>query len=357
MDRCKDRPQAAPHPRAAPRPRTAARPLTLFAEAGGVYRLCPGALNSYRWRQRDGGGPPVPTAEYIAAVRQRLDPRRLRDCGYAGGAAGVSDEAVAAAVTGGIVTNPAFLDIVDGLLARAPCLCCYSTRSRARAAEAEGQILLLAGYYAQASYEASTAFYRVLGSLLRDISPAEAAAVRRFHARGGGGEEGPTERAAREGASALSRLPGVCAVHLAHPPARRASAAAAGGPAEAGLLAGGGVALCVYSTPEGRKALRGLGKACKARGLTLTTQVATGASYGFFCLRHKLRLYALECHPAPGGAGRPPPTLEAFWGSVAAAARRPRPRPAGGGSPPKKGAPGPRGERPAGSRAPWAPVA
>jgi len=75
----------------------------------------------------------------------------------------------------------------------------------------------------------------------------------------------------------------------------------------------------VYSTPEGRRLLRRVGKACKGRGLTLTTRVATGPSFEYFCLRHKLRAYSLEAHAAPGAAGSDP--LAIFWACVAAAAR------------------------------------
>ena len=117
----------------------------------------------------------------------------------------------------------------------------------------------------------------------------------------------------------LSRVRGVCAIYVSLAPVGRPGALHAGavgaGWVEAGILSNAGVALCVYSTAEGRKILRHLGKACKAAGLTLTTRVATSPGYEFFCLRHKLRLYTLECHVQDIG-GRESP-FEAFWGCVA----------------------------------------
>lgn len=323
-----------PATRAPPPPRKGKkappRALDLFVEVGGAYRLRPGILNSYRACRagpaEEGVAAAVPSAAYLSGIRRGLDPRRLRDCGYDGGAAEIDDATLAVAVTGGIVTNPAFLAIVDDLLVRASCLCCYYTRQRSKAADAEGQILLLLDYYAQGSYESSTAFYRVLSSLLRDISAAEADMVC-LHTRQGPRdpleeEPAPAVAAARAGARALSRVPGVCAISVGHPPARPSTIFASGGWVEVGLLAGGGAALCVYSTPEGRKLLRILGKACKVRGLTLTTRIATSINYEYFCLRHKLRLYALECHApgTPGADGETP--IDVFWQCVGAVARR-----------------------------------
>ena len=295
----------------------------------------PGALNSYRWaRQGIAAGetaPALPDATYVSNLRRGLDPRQLRDCGYDGEIAKIDDAALAVAVTGGIVTNPAFLDIVDDLLVRASCLCCYYTRSRAKAENAEEQIRLLLGYFSQASYEGSNAFHRVLCGLLRDISGAEAD-MSGHHVHQGprdhrAEETGPVEAAARAGVAALNRGRGICAVYVCHAPGTRPSTMFSGtqgaGWAETGVLAREGLALCVYSTPEGRKLLRRLGKACKAAGLTLTTRVATSESYEFFCLRHKLRLYVLECHApdAEGDAHRP---YDVFWACAADAAGRRR---------------------------------
>ena len=311
-------------PRAGGRGAQPPRVLTLpfFEKSEGRYLLRPGPLNSYRWTRRTEGiedPPAVPDAAYLSALRGRLDPRRLRDFGFEEPPAAIDDAVLAVAATGGIVTNPAFLDIVDDLLVRSSCMCCYYTRSRSRAGDAEDQIRLLLGYYAQASYETSTAFYRILSGLLRDISPAEAAMIS-YHVLQGPQDHraealGPADQAAHDGAAALCRIRGVCAVHVSHARALGADWA------EAGILSGAGVALCVYSTAEGRKLLRRLGKVCKAAGLTLTTRVATSSGYGFFCLRHKLRLYAPECHAPPKGLAGAQAPLDVFWGCVGAVAR------------------------------------
>jgi len=315
------------------------RPLTLFDEVEGRYRLRPGALNSYRWArwaENVAAGvtenpPAVPDAAYISALRKGLDLRRLRDCGYEGTVAEIDDAAIAATATGGIVTNAAFLDIVDDVLFRSSCLCCYYTRSRARAADAEEQIWLLLGYYTQASYESSTAFYRVLCGLLRDISASEADMIAHHVTQGARDHRAdalsPADQAAHDGAAMLSRVRGICAILVGRPPGTLYAGSDGGGWTEAGILSGAGVSLCVYSTPEGRKLLRRLGKACKAAGLTLTTRIATSSAYEFFCLRHKLRLYALEVHrSAPPPADCDPPAedpLALFWECVATVARPP----------------------------------
>lgn len=277
-------------PGKAPQSPRGAKKLALFeAAADGRFFLRAALLDSYRWWAR---APESPGAEYLTDLRRRLDERRLRDFGFEGSPAALADETLLAAVTSGIVANPAFLDIVDGELVRAACFCCYYTRSRAQAESVERQIRLFLGYFSQESYESSNAFYRLLCGLARDAPAGEVGAM------AGHAAEGPQDhqRARSEGApfeaqaaaEAMSRRAGVCAAAAAHP---------AGG---AGLLAAAGVALWVYSTPEARKHLRRLAQACKPLGLALTTRLVAPP----LTLRFKLRVHALECHGE---------SLEAFW--------------------------------------------
>jgi len=295
---------------AEPREALAPSRLTFFARVKDsgrlVYFLRPAALYSYR------GGAAV-AAGHVGAIRARLDKRRLQDCGYLGRVAEIDDAAIAAAAVSGVVGNPAFLGIVDSLLVRAACLCCYYTRSQARAENAERQVWTLLGYFAQSSYETSNAFYRALAGLLRDASPAEAAMVARHEAglRELTAGSGPAEAQARAWVRAVNRRRRVCAACTFHPQGSFLYRAAQA--SEPGLLASAGVALCVYSTPEGRRLLRRIGKACKAAGLTLATRIATSGGYEFFCLRYKLRAYVLEVYPAVNGSAAAQTRLEAFW--------------------------------------------
>lgn len=319
-----------------PRRMPPATALTLFAEVddGGrrVYRFRPGALNSYRWARAARGeeATPAPDADYLSGVRRRLEERRLRDCGYAGEPGEIGDGVLSAAVMAGIVGNPAFLDIVDDLLVRVPCLCCCYTANRARAEDAEKQIRTLLGYYSQDSYERSNAFYRVLCGLLRDTTAAEADMIANHTARGpqdhAAAELKGAEASARALVDALNRREGVCALYTRHDKPSTLYAATQGpGWTETGLLAAEGLAIGIYSTAEGRKFLRHLGKACKPAGLTLTTRLATSEGFEFFCLRHKLRLYVFEVHPSAGrdsADGGPAPDLESLWSCAAALTRR-----------------------------------
>ena len=298
-------------------------PLALFAETpAGRYRLCPDRLAT-------GAG------QTLADLRAQLDPARLESFGIP--AANVTDEVLAAAAQSGILANPAFLDIVDSHLAYSGCLCCSTARNRAAAAAAEGHIRTLQAYYDQASYQASGAYYRLLGALARDVHATEGAmAVRARRRRGddspdlpGGSRpaSGTGSAAAREAVAALNRAPGLYAV-----------SAAGHRPGPPGVLAGSGQALWLYSTPEARRYLRRLARDANAAGLSLTTRVAVGAPE-FLALRHKHRAFRLEFH----GEGL---SALAVWAVVARAAapRKPAPRkpPAGKGrAPPGLAAKGP----------------
>ena len=209
-------------------------------------------------------------------------------------AAQVSDASLEAAARGGVWGNPAFLSIVDDLLLRAPCLCCYRTCHRAVAEEADRQIGLFLRYYSPRGHEKTNAFYRALGSLGRDATAAEAALAGRHPL------EGPYENVpapppavaeALKAARALSQPPGLTALAIPHPL----------GDGWAGLLAEEGVALLLCSTPEARRALRVLARECQRRGLALATRALAGSEG--VVPRFLGRYYAVEFHPA----ARPPP--------------------------------------------------
>jgi len=273
-------------------------PLTYFRESEGAFYLDITRLGTCP-RGEHGGGDPA----YIAALRGRLEPERLAANGI-DAPERISDEALAAAAGGGILGNPAFLDIVDDLLVRAHCLHCYHTTNRRDAEEGDQQIALFLRYYSQAGYEGSNGFYRQLGVLCRDATAAEAALIAR-HPREGpyGNSPSPSEEeeAARVAAGAVSRAPGLAAIHAAHPPA-------GGG----GLLAAAGLAFWLCSTPEARRFLRQLAREARRRGLALTTRAAAGGASPV-APRFRSRYYEIEFH---GDAG-----LRAAWGGIAAVLR------------------------------------
>jgi hypothetical protein len=271
---------------------------------------------------------PAGLAKAFPDARARFDLGRFRECGGAEG--GADDAARAVAAASGVLANTAFLEIVDEHTAPAACFCCRRAKSRAHAAEADGQIKDLLGYFAPESYAQTLAHYRLLAALTRDATPAELAAVRRRAAAemaaAASADAAPAFAAAIGAAAVVSRVPGVVAIPVAHAPPRPASA-------EEGLLGRAGVALWVCSTPESRRFLRRLGRACQAAGLKLVARVAPSAeSVGAVVrLRHKARSYVLECHPADAGAA-PAAALAGFWATVRAAAKA-APEKARGGRP------------------------
>lgn len=275
--------------------------LTLFTQsAEGRYYLCPRALNSHTWSTED--SQIVPDSAYIDTVRQNLEGDRLRLFGYGGELEDIPDSAIAAAVMCGVVTTPAFHEIVNSLLVPNPCLCCYSTRTRSRAENVEAQIRLLLKYYDQKSYENANVFYRTLSGFVRDIDPDEKPHIL----------EVAPPRASRhmaEAVRAANEVPGVCITYTYH----REKPIMAADLGLTGALTEKGITVCAYSSPESRRFLRRLGKQCKLENLTLTTRIAVGTGYGFFCLRDKLRVYAVDCHFMPGSDSS---SLRAFWRCV-----------------------------------------
>ena len=79
----------------------------------------------------------------------------------------------------GLITTPAFLDIVDTALVHADCLCGYYAKTYDEAYAVERQIKLLSSYYTEASYLSSKLYKRNRNSVNQNISSKEAVLVRR----------------------------------------------------------------------------------------------------------------------------------------------------------------------------------
>jgi len=246
--------------------------------------------------------PPGP--EHVAGLLERLEPARLRGYGWEGGA--ISPGAVRVAAGTGMLSNPAFLEVVEAGLERRECLCCFGTASRAAAERVSEAIGLIRGYFSQQSYEESAAFYRNLSLLLRDVTPRELAALEKRAAK--------PPRELRNHLRRMRGAPGVLPVALPH------------GSQGEGLLGGAGYALFVYSTPGARKYLRRLQKKCKDAGLSFRARLGHEEEEGAFpLLWQKRRAYAIECFQRPGGG-----VLRDFWkcaAEAAAAALDPAPEP------------------------------
>jgi hypothetical protein len=240
---------------------------------------------------------PQPTAERLAAARQRLDRARLESFGQG---EAPSDAELAAALTGGLFGNPAFQDIVDDLLVRQHCLCCYSAPRRAQAERADARLALLVSYFVQEDYESSNAFYRALAALGRDLTPAEAAQVQ-AHPREGPYDTRPPPRgaegAALRAAGAFARTPGLGGLHAYHPHLAGEEAGAG-----AGVLAAAGLGLWLCSTAEARRYLRRLAREARKRGVVLATRLVAG-EWGGFVPRFRLRYYSVDFHGEGGVAG------------------------------------------------------
>lgn len=337
---------AAPSPKRAMRRRPE---LTLFTKDGdGRFLLRPMALNSYQWATASAASAAsatsaasaasaasvasaataasaasaaaAPDAEYLQQLRGKLSLRTLRDYGYDALVEDISDAALAVAVMGGLVSNPAFLDIIDDLLIRESCLCCYYTMRRSQAVDAEKQIRIVLQYYSQDAYENSNSFYRLLCGLLRDIYTGEGRAIVSHQTNGPMDAGASSSSAVKTAIAALNKVTDVYAISTAHAnPSQLYGATHGTGWSEPGLLGAAGIAICIYSTAGGRKVLRRMGKLCQKANLTLATRVATSSGYEFFCLRYKYRARVLEVYSADNKAGLPE-----FWSCVKKIGKAPR---------------------------------
>lgn len=232
-----------------------------------------------------------PGPERLMSLRREIHLDRLQSLGFKGDSNSISrigDDVLAAAAISGLVSNPAFLDIVDDQLVRAACFCCYYTRSHRRAVEVANQLQTILRYYSQESYLSSNAFLRVICSLTRDLYPAEERQVQDHIRRGqrdpfDADSQLPRFRVQmRDKVYRLSREAGLPALHSDH----------LFGPCTKSCLP---VSFWLYSSQNTRRFIRCLSRAAKAHGLTITVAIATSS---VFALRFKHRVYALSCFTA-----------------------------------------------------------
>lgn len=199
----------------------------LFAHDGSPgYRLC---LEGLQTR----GATPV------------LDPERLKAVGIA------EPEKVAErrdvvdwAAANGLITNPAFVDLIDGALTRAPCLCCCRAATLGKARSASELIRSMSRYFSREQYLASNGFYRTIERLLRDVTRDELASLKAYT------QSLPSQP---DVLHALNTYPGVCASSL---PCRQH-------------------VMWVYSTVEGRRIIRHIARQCRKEGITALVYLAT----------------------------------------------------------------------------------
>jgi hypothetical protein len=273
---------------------------------------------------------------YLAAVRRDLDPEKLRAYGWDGGE--ISDKILELVVVSGIVVCPAFLDAIEDHLTPAPCLCCYRASKPGLARAVEEQIRLIRRYFVQAEYERSNLFYRTLCGFMRDVSDFDARAVAN-HLRRIRGESMIASRLKQLGLLAFeTHSPNTPAPAEASIPAPAEASipapaeASIPAPAEAstsekdqkGELCAQGIAVYVYSTDRARKIMRRISKAC-APGMKISVKVSEDSVGELFALRHKYRVYTLECFYKSGEGGDARADLEAAIKRVVRNSRKRRP--------------------------------
>lgn len=257
---------AKPCARLAPHVTTAPDP-ELFARAGGRWRVQLAALT----------GAPQASPAHLRTILA-AEAGDLKTFGADTDLEAIPDDLLVTAAMSGATTSMAFLDILDGAcFAHAPCLCCYTAHSAARAREAATALRVFRQYFDTGSYVRSRAYARAVAAMLRDLRPEEAAEVKAHIAR-------------------LDTTPDTV---------REINGSTLGGPRGPGLCVAlpscqPGV-LWVYSTPEGRRLLRHLAR--KGGG---PVKVTVASSDPGMAPRFRYRMYAaslVACGPACGTAG------------------------------------------------------
>ncbi len=267
---CVPRARLAPHVTTAPDPE-------LFARAGGRWRVQLALLTSA----------PQASPAHLRTILA-AEAGDLKTFGADTDLEAIPDDLLVTAAMSGATTSMAFLDILDGAcFAHAPCLCCYTAHSAARAREAATALRVFCQYFDAGSYVRSRAYARAVAAMLRDLRPEEAAEVKAHIAR-------------------LDTTPDTV---------REINGSTLGGPRGPGLCVAlpscqPGV-LWVYSTPEGRRLLRHLAR--KGGG---PVKVTVASSDPGMSPRFRYRMYAAslvacvgaEAPPAPTQAPPPAPT-------------------------------------------------
>jgi hypothetical protein len=181
------------------------------------------------------------------------------------------------AATNGLITNPAFVDLVDSCLSRSPCLCCCRVGNLADARRANELIKTMTRFFSRDQYLSSNGIYRTIERLLRDVTEQELQRLKEYS---------HTLYEQPETIQILNFQTGICAMAP---------------PCCPGVL-------WVYSTTEGRRFLRHVARQCRKEGII--TQVYLATQRPTPVPRLSYRLYAAEV-PAGNAA--------ALWAAAKAA--------------------------------------
>lgn len=181
------------------------------------------------------------------------------------------------AATNGLITNPAFVDLVDSCLSRSPCLCCCRAGTLSDARRANELIKTMTRFFSRDQYLSSNGIYRTIERLLRDVTEQELQRLKEYSF---------TLHEQPDAVRALNSQAGICALAP---------------PCHPGVL-------WVYSTGEGRRFLRHVARQCRKEGIVAQVYLATQRPIPVPRLSY--RLYAVEV---------PPNNAAALWAAAKAA--------------------------------------
>ena len=279
-----------------------------FRKEGNKYLLCPRLLNSYYLtippsRRGSSGWLEIPSETYLMSLREKLNMDLLKQLGLPIniGRNDIETSVLAAASISGLVTNMAFLDIIDNNLVRVACLCCCYTKSKKQAIKVEDQIGTLIKYYSQESYIKSTLFQRNICNLLRDITQREALMIKNHLHKGLKDIEIDTIdlKLARK-LHHLTKTRTICAVYSPHPLGQPHSSNQMPIIKEKSLLyLVFNREIWFYSSRDVRRFFRRFSRKCKKNNLTIAIKIISDP-ISLFSLRFKRRLYSIKCFPKDG---------------------------------------------------------
>jgi hypothetical protein len=215
----------------------------------------------------------------------------------------IPEDALAAALRCGFVSNAAVADALDSTGRASVCLCCFRVHGARRARALVRQLQLIQRYYAEEAYMRSGAMYRNLRALISDVPREAQHQIKAFV-----GVLDATPAAVRE----ANRWPGLC---FAAPECGQARI------------------LWVYSTARGRRFLRKLGKRCRSPAFGFSVQITVAVADPGVVPRFWHKMYVARLGDArtaeafeggAGGAGDTvtPAMVAAFWALVATTAEQ-----------------------------------
>ncbi len=232
----------------------------------------------------------------------------------------IPDDALAAALRCGFITNTAVSDALDSAGQASVCLCCYRVHGTRRARALARQLQLIQRYYAEDAYACSGAVYRNLRALISDVPREAQQQIKAFV-----GALDTTPAAVRE----ANRWPGLC---FAAPECGQARV------------------LWVYSTARGRRFLRKLGKRwrCPPQQPTILSsdadqtgqtqfgvQISVAVADPSTMPRFWYKMYVARLGDDGVGAEQAPAIVAAFWALVVATAEQIGQKPGKGSKPTK----------------------